>query len=88
MHALLQKLDKRPTYPVGLVNGKIAVASGKYSPEDFESSDEDDVIDNTPYEQEFVQEELKRYAAGPSSQVSGFADEVVSTDILSKIYID
>lgn len=79
MNALLQKMDKRPTYPVGLVNGKRAVA--RYSPEDFESSDEEEIDSNTPYEQEFVQEELKRYAAGPLSQMSGFADDVVSTEI-------
>lgn len=86
MQALLKKMEERPTYPVGICNGRMAV--GKYSPEDFDSSDEDETDNNMPYEQEYVQEELKRYAAGPLSQVSGFADDVVSTDRLSKAFFD
>ncbi|XP_066262393.1 probable ATP-dependent RNA helicase spindle-E [Euwallacea similis] len=76
MKALLVKMDQKPTYPVGRVNGaKVPI----YNRDDFvSSSDEDDYPDNNQlYEEEFVKEEMEKYAYQPTSQSSGgFGDDV------------
>ncbi|XP_030761090.1 probable ATP-dependent RNA helicase spindle-E [Sitophilus oryzae] len=65
MKALLAKVDKRPVYPVGRVNGVVGAPLGV---DDFDSSDSDDEHNTKEYEQEFVREEMSRYFDPVASQ--------------------
>ncbi|KAL1512681.1 hypothetical protein ABEB36_002237 [Hypothenemus hampei] len=64
MHALLAKMDKKPTYPVGRVNGRTAPTSSTFG--DSQSEDES-AKGGVQYEQEFVQKELESYVNKPIS---------------------
>lgn len=56
MNKLLEIYAKKPVVSVGQVNG----AMGDNIEEDFSSTDDDE--DQADYEQEYVEEEMQRYA--------------------------
>lgn len=58
MNKLLADYSKKPIVPTAVVNG----AMGIVEDEDYSSTDESDDEDFEQYEQEFVNEEMKKYA--------------------------
>ncbi|XP_074032862.1 tudor domain containing 9 protein spindle E isoform X2 [Leptinotarsa decemlineata] len=78
MNSLLAKLGKKITYPTGTVNGVMGVDD-----EEFSSTDEDELEPSDTYEQEFVMQEMNRYATSstdPRTTEAGGMSDVESVN--------
>lgn len=58
MNTLMQIYDKKITVPTGAVNGVMRINSD----DEYSTSESEDDGDNTHYEQDFVKEEMGKYA--------------------------